>query len=90
MAYAGVALPMLLLFIVESGNYSNLINLASVAEEIVRTLVGSMGLIAAVPLSTFIATALAIYNQRLGGLRPFLGSDSGNEMHGHHLASRIE
>ncbi len=90
MAYAGVALPMLLLFIVESGNYSNLINLASVAEEIVRTLVGSMGLIAAVPLSTFIATALAIYNQRLGGLRPFLGSESGNEMDGHHLASRIE
>ena len=49
MAYTGVALPLLLLFIVESGNYNNLIDLTSVAEEIVRTLVGSLGLIAAVP-----------------------------------------
>jgi uncharacterized membrane protein len=90
MAYTGVALPLLLLFTVESGNYNNLINLASVAEEIVRTLVGSMGLIAAVPLSTLIATALAVYNQRLGMLRPYLGSESGGGMHGHHVTPPAE
>jgi len=83
MAYTGVALPMLLLFSVERGNYSQLINLASVAEEIVRTLVGSLGLIAAVPISTLIATLLAVYGHQLGGLRPYLGSDAGGEAHEH-------
>jgi len=90
MAYTGVALPLLLLFTVESGNYNNLINLASVAEEIVRTLVGSLGLIAAVPISTLIATALAVYNQRLGVLRPYLGSEAGGEMHEHHVTPPAE
>ena len=47
MAYTGVALPLLLLFAVERGNYAELISVASVAEEIVRTLVGSLGLVAA-------------------------------------------
>jgi uncharacterized membrane protein len=81
MAYTGVALPMLLLFSVERGNYSQLINLASVAEEIVRTLVGSLGLVAAVPISTLIAALLAAYNHRLGELRPYLGSEAGEEVH---------
>ena len=83
MAYTGVALPLLLLFSVERGNYSQLIDLASVAEEIVRTLVGSLGLVAAVPISTLIATLLAVYSQRLGDLRPYLGSEAGEETHGH-------
>lgn len=83
MAYTGVALPMLLLFSVERGNYSQLINLASVAEEIVRTLVGSLGLIAAVPISTLIATLLAVYSHRLGEIRPYLGSEAGEEAHAH-------
>jgi uncharacterized membrane protein len=81
MAYTGVALPLLLLFTVERGNYSQLINLASVAEEIVRTLVGSLGLIAAVPISTLVATLLAVYNPRLGEIRPYLGSEAGEESH---------
>ncbi len=55
MAYTGVALPLLLLFAVERGNYAQLISVASVAEDIVRTLVGSLGLVAAVPVSTLIA-----------------------------------
>jgi uncharacterized membrane protein len=66
MAYTGVALPLLLLFTLESGNFSQLINVASVAEEIVRTLVGSLGLITAVPISTLIAAAMAA-NYRLAG-----------------------
>jgi hypothetical protein len=52
-----------------------------VAEEIVRTLVGSLGLIAAVPISTLIATLLAVYSPRLGELRPFLGSEAGGDVH---------
>ncbi|MDW8228107.1 MAG: YibE/F family protein, partial [Anaerolineales bacterium] len=70
LAYAGTSLPMLLLFTVGSRNYLYLVNSAVVAEEIVRTLVGSLGLIAAVPISTLIAALLALYHPRLGALRP--------------------
>jgi uncharacterized membrane protein len=83
MAYTGVALPMLLLFTLARGNYGELINLASVAEEIVRTLVGSVGLVAAVPVSTFISTLLALYSDRLGAIRSYLGPETDGEMHSH-------
>jgi len=83
MAYTGVALPLLLLFAVERGNYSELISVASVAEEIVRTLVGSLGLVAAVPVSTFIAALFALYGDRFGAIRPYLGSETGGEIHSH-------
>lgn len=83
LAYAGTSLPMLLLFSLGSGSFGYLVNFAPVAEEIVRTLVGSLGLVAAVPLTTLIAAALALYDQRLGGLRRFLGPE--NSAHeGHH------
>ncbi|HTX91391.1 MAG TPA: YibE/F family protein [Anaerolineales bacterium] len=81
MAYTGVALPMLLLFSLERGNYAQLVNVASVAEEIVRTLVGSVGLIAAVPVATFVAALMALYSDRLGVLRPYLGPETGEEAH---------
>jgi uncharacterized membrane protein len=83
MAYTGVALPLLLLFAVERGNYAQLISVASVAEEIVRTLVGSLGLVAAVPVSTLIAALFALYNDRLGVIRPYLGPETDGEVHSH-------
>ncbi len=83
MAYTGVALPLLLLFAVERGNYSQLINIASVAEEIVRTLVGSLGLVTAVPISTLIATVLSLYSDHLGVIRPYLGPETSGEVHSH-------
>jgi uncharacterized membrane protein len=83
MAYTGVALPLLLLFAVERGNYTELISVASVAEEIVRTLVGSVGLVAAVPISTFIAALIALYSDRLGAIRPYLGPETGGDFHSH-------
>ncbi|HTY22307.1 MAG TPA: YibE/F family protein [Desulfomonilaceae bacterium] len=83
MAYTGVALPLLLLFSLARGNYGQLINVASVAEEIVRTIVGSVGLVAAVPVSTFIATLLALYSDRLGTIRPYLGPETDGEVHSH-------
>ena len=79
MAYTGVALPMLLLFALERGDYAQLVNYAPVAEEIVRTLVGSVGLVAAVPISTLVAVLLALYSDRLGALRPYLGAENGGE-----------
>jgi uncharacterized membrane protein len=84
LAYAGASLPTLLLFSLGQGNYGFLLNAEMVAEEILRTLVGSLGLVAAVPITTAIAIALALYGHRLGGLRPYLGARTGSDEHGHH------
>jgi uncharacterized membrane protein len=79
LAYAGAALPMLLLFSLARGDYGSLVNFAFVAEEIVRTLVGSLGLIAAVPLTTAIAAGLALNSHRLGAWGAVLGPRSSGE-----------
>jgi uncharacterized membrane protein len=84
LAYAGASLPTLLLFTLGQGNYGFLVNTEMIAEEIVRTLVGSLGLVAAVPITNVIAISLALYADRLGSLRPFLGSRTGSDDHGHH------
>ena len=58
LAYAGAALPLLILFSVKQEPFlsvSQVINNEVIATEIVRTLVGSLGLILAVPLATFLA-----------------------------------
>ena len=59
LAYAGAALPTLLLFSLTQQSFLTLINLEFVTEEIVRTLVGSIGLILAAPVTTLIASYLA-------------------------------
>lgn len=56
LVYAGSALPLLLLFIVSEIGYVELLNYEALAEEIVRTLVASIGLVSAVPLTTLIAS----------------------------------
>ncbi len=83
LAYAGASLPMLLLFSLGEGKIGQLINFSLVAEEIVRTLVGSLGLIAAVPITTALAAALALYHEHLGGLRPWLGPANAGDGHVH-------
>ncbi|MEO5887991.1 MAG: YibE/F family protein [Anaerolineales bacterium] len=60
LAYAGASLPMLLMFSLGRGDYGYLVNFEFVAEEIVRTLVGSLGLVTAVPLTTAIAIMFAL------------------------------
>lgn len=55
LAYAGVALPLLLIFVDNPQPLIEVVNNEMVAEEIVRTLVGSIGLIAAVPITTWIS-----------------------------------
>jgi uncharacterized membrane protein len=55
LVYTGAAMPLLLLFINNPRPFSELINYEIIADEIVRTLVGSIGLILAVPITTFIA-----------------------------------
>jgi uncharacterized membrane protein len=84
MAYAGTALPMLLVFSMSKGNFSYLVNFSFVAEEVVRTLVGSLGLIAAVPITTIIAAYFAMNDDKFGALRPFLGERNSGGGHHHH------
>jgi uncharacterized membrane protein len=55
LVYTGAALPLLLLFINNPQPLSQVINYEIITEEIVRTLVGSIGLITAVPITTFLA-----------------------------------
>lgn len=83
LAYAGAALPLLLLFSLSGEQFSYLLNLEFVAEEVVRTLVGSLGLISAVPLTTLLSCLVALYHHRLGPWRRFLGPETGAGGHGH-------
>ncbi len=59
LAYAGASLPLLLLFTVSGQSMGFIASSEVVAVEIVRTLVGSVGLVAAVPLTTWLASKLA-------------------------------
>lgn len=62
LAYAGTALPLLLLLVGVSAGESwwTFLNREMIAQEIIRTLIGSIGLLAAVPLTTWIASVFAI------------------------------
>jgi uncharacterized membrane protein len=84
LAYTGASLPLLLLFALGSGNYGFLLNVEFMAEEVVRTLVGSLGLMAAVPIASFTATALVLYADRLGQWRMLLGPAIGSGENSHH------
>ena len=59
LAYVGASLPLLLLFTVFAVPLGITLNREIVAEEIVRTLVGSLGLLAGVPLTTGLAVLVA-------------------------------
>lgn len=58
LAYAGVSLPLVLLFRVSNQSLALIANSELVAVEIVRTLCGSFGLIAAVPITTWLTALL--------------------------------
>jgi uncharacterized membrane protein len=59
LAYVGAALPLVLLFSVYAESLGVTLNREIIAEEIVRTLVGSLGLLAGVPLTNLIASLSA-------------------------------
>jgi uncharacterized membrane protein len=61
LAYAGSSLPVLLIFASGALSLGEAANLEIVSEQIVATLVGSIGLIAAVPATTAIAALLALH-----------------------------
>jgi uncharacterized membrane protein len=57
LAYAGASLPLLLLFSESGQSLSSVATREVVAVEVVRALVGSIGLVASVPISTALAAA---------------------------------
>lgn len=63
LVYTGASLPLLLLFINNPHPFNFVISQDIVVEEIVRTLVSSVGLIFAAPLTTALATVVASWDQ---------------------------
>jgi uncharacterized membrane protein len=59
LAYVAASLPLLLLFAVGRQSPATIASTELVAIEVIRALVGSMGIVAAVPFTTFIAAWLA-------------------------------
>jgi len=64
LVYVGASLPLLILFFDSSRSFIDVIELEVVAEEIVKTLVSSVGLIMAVPLTSFLS--VFIFKSRSG------------------------
>jgi uncharacterized membrane protein len=59
LAYAGAALPVLLVFGLADASFTSAVTSEAVAAEVVATLVGSIGLVLAAPLATGVAAYLA-------------------------------
>ncbi len=55
LCYAGAALPLLILFTLAESRLGDVLTGEVVAEEVIRTLVGSIGLVASVPITTALA-----------------------------------
>lgn len=70
LVYAGASLPLLLLFTDAAKPFVELVNYEIIADEVVRTLVGSIGLILAVPITTLLASL-------------FVGSGDNKKSHDH-------
>jgi uncharacterized membrane protein len=59
LAYVGASLPILLIFANQGTSFGEAVNREAIATEVVGGLVGSIGLIAAVPLTTWLAAWLS-------------------------------
>jgi uncharacterized membrane protein len=58
LAYAGASMPLLVLFVLSDQSFGTVANGEVLAAEIVRTLVGSIGLVTSVPITTWLAVAV--------------------------------
>jgi uncharacterized membrane protein len=55
LAYTGVSLPLMLWFSLSESPFTKIINNEIFATEIARTIIGSIGLILTVPITTYLA-----------------------------------
>jgi uncharacterized membrane protein len=81
LAYAGASLALLVLFSTSGVPALELTNSEVIAEEIVKTVIGSLGLITAVPLTTALAAAIAVRRP------PDAPPTAGGHLHGHGAAA---
>ena len=81
LAYAGASLPLLLLFTVSGRGVGEVLTSEVVAQEVVRTLVGSIGLVASVPITTALAAFVAVRGEpgRSASTVPAVDPDDGTE-----------
>ncbi len=63
LAYAGASLPLLIFFTLANQSLGFVASTEVVAVEVVRTLVGSMGLVAAVPVTTWLSSRVVGWRQ---------------------------
>jgi uncharacterized membrane protein len=81
LAYAGAALPLLLLFTQSTQPLSRVVSGEVIAVEVIRTLVGSIGLVASVPITTALAVLLVGKGRTVPPAEPeaavVAGSESG-------------
>jgi uncharacterized membrane protein len=82
LAYAGASLPLLLLFSIAQRNITGVATSEVVAEEIARTLVGSIGLVASVPLTTALAALMAAADHPTASTASTASAVSGRRRHG--------
>ncbi len=75
LAYTGASLPLLLLISTSGISFGHLVNTELFATEIIRTTVGSIGLILTVPITTL----LAVYM-----LKGYTGNHAHSHIHTHH------
>jgi uncharacterized membrane protein len=66
-AYAGSALPLLMLIWLYQQPTALVLTSSDIAEEIVRTCVGAIGLVASIPLTTAVAALLAVQGRAVEG-----------------------
>ncbi len=59
LAYTGASMPLLLLFTIGGSRWDTLVSQEMLAVEVVRTLVGSAGIVTAVPVTSLVAAVLA-------------------------------
>ena len=79
LAYLGASLMMFLLFSLNNPDYLLLLNINYIAEEIVRALVGTLGLFAAVPVTNLIACWAVDKPERIQKLCRMLGPLTDND-----------
>jgi uncharacterized membrane protein len=69
LAYVGTSLPLLVVYQLAGSGLQDVLTNEVVAQEVVRTLVGSLGLVAAVPVTTLLA-AITVRVDRAGSAPP--------------------
>ena len=59
LAYAGTSLPILLVIVADHNSFGGVVSTQLISQELVRSAVATLGLIAAVPITTALATVAA-------------------------------